>query len=894
MIRMFQTQSVKHAKEYFRDALVKSDYYVSDQELPGIWQGKLAERLGLDGFEMETAFIALCENRHPGTEQSLTPRTKENRRVGYDINFHCPKSVSVLHAFSQDDHIVDAFRDSVTEVMKVIEGDTKTRVRTEGQNSDRKTEELAWAQFVHQTARPVMGQVPDPHLHSHCFVFNATYDAAEDRIKAGEFADIKRDMPFYQAMFHKKLADKLTDLGYAIRKTDKSFEIDGVPRKVIELFSKRTDEIGRIAKEKGITDAKDLDQLGARTRASKQKGRNMDELRQEWKRQIGELGEDGKSSAAVRFAPTSKNLELTAQQCLDHAILHHFERASVVADRKMLESAYRYGIGARTANIEDITAAFKAESRIINVEEKGRSMCTNKEVLGEEKRMVDLAVQGKGKMIPLYDDMPEIKQTGQQRTAIEHVLTTPNRVSIVRGAAGTGKTTILHEATKHIEAAGKQITLVAPTVQASRVVLKEEEGFEQANTVATLLKNKEMQKALKGQVLWVDEAGLLGTKDMLSLLEIATEQNAQLILGGDTRQHASVARGDALRVLNQYAKIPAAEVTKIYRQESEEYRSAVKDLAEGFVADGFAKLDKLGFIKSVDPSDTSTALVEGYFETIKSGKTALVVCPTHAQGNDITQQIRNRMKQEGLLGSKEVDVVRLRDLRLTEAEKGDIRNYQDGQVIRFNQNVKGFPRGSTWTVDITDDEVSVINEKGEAKPLPIKSCGQYAVYEKTNIGLSLHDKVVITAGCTDKDGKRLDNGSMLEVSKVTVAGEIELINKVSQNKYRIDKDFGCMNHAHCITSHASQGKTVDEVFIYQPSATFVATNAKQFYVSISRGRQKAHLYTDDKVELLQQVQGLGDRKSAIELTRSKSLSYAFERSQNIEPPKQRKDYEPDR
>jgi hypothetical protein len=115
-----------------------------------------------------------------------------------------------------------------------------------------------------------------------------------------------------------------------------------VPRKVIELFSKRTDEIGRIAKEKGITDAKDLDQLGARTRATKQKGRDMDELRQEWKRQIEELGKDGKSSAAVRFAPKPKEPTLTAQQCLDFAVQHHFVRASVVPDRKMLESAFRY------------------------------------------------------------------------------------------------------------------------------------------------------------------------------------------------------------------------------------------------------------------------------------------------------------------------------------------------------------------------------------------------------------------------------------------------------------------------------------------------------------------------------------------------------------------------
>ncbi|KAA0804586.1 relaxase domain-containing protein, partial [Staphylococcus aureus] len=64
------------------------------------------------------------------------------------------------------------------------------------------------------------------------------------------FKEIKRDMPYYQARFHKRLADKMTYLGYQVRVTDKSFEIEGVPQKVIDLFSKQTNEIGQVAKEK--------------------------------------------------------------------------------------------------------------------------------------------------------------------------------------------------------------------------------------------------------------------------------------------------------------------------------------------------------------------------------------------------------------------------------------------------------------------------------------------------------------------------------------------------------------------------------------------------------------------------------------------------------------------
>src|SRR5690606_34565586 len=102
-------------------------------------------------------------------------------------------------------------------------------------------------------------------------VFNATWDDVEKEFKAGQFGDIKRDMPYYQARFHKMLSDKLVESGYQIKRTKGSFEIVGVPKQVIDHFSKRTNEIGQIAAEKGITDAKELDGLGARTRSKKRR-----------------------------------------------------------------------------------------------------------------------------------------------------------------------------------------------------------------------------------------------------------------------------------------------------------------------------------------------------------------------------------------------------------------------------------------------------------------------------------------------------------------------------------------------------------------------------------------------------------------------------------------------
>lgn len=769
--------------------------------------------------------------------------------------------MSILHALSADDHILTAFRESVTETMRAIEADSRTRVRVDGNQEDRRTGELAWAHFTHQTARPVTGFLPDPHLHSHCFVFNATWDAAEERFKAGQFRDIKRDMPYYQAVFHKTLGDRMTTLGYQIRTTDKSFEIEGVPQKAIDLFSKRTDEIGRVAREKGITDAKELDELGARTRASKQKGASMTELKEEWRSQIVALGLDGATDKPVRFAPAKDAPELTAQHCIDYALSHCFERASVMEGRRILETATRRAVGVPGVSAEEIAKCFEEDKRITHVKEKDRTLCTTKEVLTEEQHMVELARAGQGRMLPLYEQVPEIALREQQRRAIEHLLTTRDRVSIIRGVAGAGKTTLMKEAVEKIEQAGKTVTAVAPSAQASHGVLKEE-GFAEATTVAHFLTDKDMQEALKDQVLWVDEAGLLGTQDMTQLLELTERQNARLILAGDTCQHASVVRGDALRILNTVAGIQTAEVSKIYRQTTEQYREAVKDLSDGNVARAFEKLDDMGCIKDVH----ERPLVKDYVTAVKQGTSALVISPTHAQGEDITDEIRAELRQQGLLGKKEIEAVRLRNLNLTQAEKSDPRQFTPGQIVHFNQNAHGFRRGSQWTVvETTVTGVQVRNSDGVTGLLPAGKSNHYDVFEKETILLSKGDRIRITRNGFDADKERLNNGDMLTVASVSKGGRIVLRNDISKATYAIDRNFGHLAHAHCITSHAAQGKTVDEVFIFQPAATFPATDAKQFYVSVSRARSQAHIYTDDREELLEHAAHLRERQSALEL-----------------------------
>lgn len=889
MIRMILSSSSDAAKSYFSESLAKADYYINDQELKGSFHGKLANRIGLSQEATKDQFFALCDNKNPITQEQLTMRTYENRRIGYDINFHCPKSVSIIHAFSKDNHVMDIFQSSVRDTMNEIEKAAGTRVRKDGKMDDRKTGELAWTEFIHQTARPTENHAPDPHLHAHCFVFNATWDDVENEYKAGQFGDIKRDMPFYQARFHKVLSDKLIDAGYEIRRTKSSFEIVGIPQHAIDQFSKRTNEIGQIAQEKGITDAKELDKLGAMTRGKKASGMSMDQLRDNWRTQIKEseavLEPGFESNPQIRHANPSKLKEkeqtLTAEVSVNHAINHGFERASVMPTSRILAESYRHAIGDNRTTIADIDTALQEKNSLIHLKEAGRDMITTHFVIDEEREMVYLAKEGLGNAEPIYLRKPTLTSLkGKQKAAVEDVLTNANRVSIIRGVAGSGKTYLLKEAVARIESKGKKVTLIAPSAQASRGVLRED-GFHKADTVAKFLGDTKMKQSIQNQVLWVDEAGLLGTKDMLSLLKVTKEQNARLVLMGDTRQHSSVVRGDALRILNTVGGIQTSEVNQIKRQEDIHYREAVRDLARGQVRTGFEKLYMMGSITEIDNLNPNVELVQDYVKAIENKRTALVVSPTHAQGEKVTNDIRKALQQKKIISKRERKLERLENTNLTESQKADIRNFRKGQAVQFSQNIGQFKKGSLWMVEETKDGIQYLkNSKGHTAGIPHQKARYFDVFEKKPIQLSKGDHVIITKNSQDQFKHRLNNGDFLIVDSLSNDNKLTLVNPKSKQSYTMDHDFGHLKHGYVVTSHASQGKTVDEVFISQPASTFPATDAKQFYVSVSRGRKAAHIYTDDKEELLKHASDMGDRKSALELVRQNGITddHTFERT----------------
>ncbi|WP_303316858.1 MobF family relaxase [Flavivirga abyssicola] len=890
MIRMFQSSTSAQAKDYFKDALSKADYYLEDQEVNGQFNGRIAKRLGLEGKTVDKeTFEKLCDNINPKEGGSLTPRTVDNRRVGYDISFHCPKSVSILHALGEEKRVLPAFEQSVHETMLEMQEDMQVRVRTDGQNTDRETKELLWANFVHQTARPVEGKPPDPHLHAHCFTFNVTYDEVEGKYKAGQFHNIKRDMPYYQARFQKRLADKLSDVGYGIRKTKNGFELAVIPQKAIDHFSKRTNLIGQVAKEKGITDQKKLDQLGAKTRAKKQKNLTMPQLQDKWRDQLHENGIDDKTPEEIK----TTNKSHSATQSIDHAINHVFTRNSVKRDRQILAEGYKYAIDNKEISLDEIDTALEKNDTVFKIEVGSQRLCTTKLVHAEERRMIELARDGVGKLRPLKANFkPSIfsKLNDEQRLVMNHVMTSQDRVTMIRGAAGTGKTTLLKEIVPQIEKTGKNVFLFAPTAEASRDVLRRE-GFVQADTVARLLMDKELQQQIKGQVIWIDEAGMLGSQDMANILSLAKESQARVILSGDPRQHTAVMRGDAMRLLQEVGKIRQVSMETIYRQKEAGYKQAVKAISNGNIKSGFETLQNRGSIKQCEPTRIKERLVGDYLTARKSKKSALVITPTNEQAKEINITIREGLRESKLIGKREKRFTVFDNYYLSVAQKEDIRSYREGQVIQTHQNFPRIKKGAVLHVDsIVGNLVTIKDNQGQKHILPIHRAKDYDVYSSRKIPLSKGDEIRINKNGFDKNKKRINNSTILTVNGFTKNGDIKAVKHSAKRKsdFVLDKSHSNYDYAYAITSYSSQGKTVDNVIISQPASTFPASNEKQFYVSVSRGRENVSIYTDDAEELLTHIKKRGDRQGATELIKpkfAKTIETTKEINKVVEPVK---------
>jgi hypothetical protein len=364
-------------------------------------------------------------------------------------------------------------------------------------------------------------------------------------------------------------------------------------------------------------------------------------------------------------------------------------------------------------------------------------------------------------------------------------------------------------------------------------------------------------------VLWVDEAGQVGSQDMNRLFDLAKREGARVILTGDTRQHGSVNRGDALYCLETHSGLRVASLTHIVRQKGS-YKDAVDSLSRGKIAEGFDRLDKLGWVREMpDKGAREQALAADYVSALREGRTVLAVAPTHAEGRSITRAIRAELEAAGRLGKEERTLPQLVPAQPTEAERKDSAYYTPGMVVEFHLPAKGFRSGARCRVEGVDDQgkVAVRTADGKACTLPLEHAARFQVFTGAELSLKQGDRLRIGKNGRTADGRHaLNRGTVYEVAGFTKDGGVKL-----GNGWELPRDFCHYGHGYCLTSFAAQGKTVDRVLVAESSESFPASSREQFYVSASRARESVTVYTDDKAELKRNVQDSSKRLSASEL-----------------------------
>jgi conjugative relaxase-like TrwC/TraI family protein len=848
MLTIHEVTSATNAKHYY----AASDYYSQGQETVGEWGGKLAEQLGVSGKVTKEAFDRMVDNLHPLTGKRLTQRTKDNRRVGYDFTVSVPKSASILRAFASEDlgDELDAARDrAIAGMMGEVEADMQTRVRKGSAAEDRTTGNMAWAAFHHTTSRPVPGQVPDMQEHTHLLCFNATMDPEERRIKAGQFGNLKRDGEYYAAVFDSLYARELETLGFGIdRQGGKKWEIAGIPASMVTKFSKRTGEVEDEAARRGIVDAVRKAELGAKTRSKKQKELTPADLRVAWDGQLTDAERD--ALAAVYLRGSSGGSPVTAAEAVAYAIEHVSEKLSVFPERELKRVALFFGLGSVTP--EQIAAELPKQGVITSMID-GRLMATTAALQHEEDYLVAQAMGGRGNVVAvgLADGLSRTMVNGQrlndgQWQGVTGLLESSNRINLLEGPAGAGKSSLLSKYNEGMQRAGQSVTWLASTSDAAKVLSDDDLP---ADTVARFLLDEKMQARARGGRVVIDETSMLGHKDAVKLFRLAEANNLKLVFVGDPMQHGLVARGALMRILKEYGGVTPFKLSEIMRQENPAYRAAAKLLSEGKTVAGFDALDAMGRIEQVaDSEDRYRQIATDYRQALDDKKTVLVVSPTHAESKAITSAIRTELRAAGRLGTEDHEFTRLVAVDSSQAERGQASTYRSGPlVLQFHQNCKGgFTKGDR--LNVTDPSM-----------VPLDQADKFSLYRPETIVLTEGDRLRFTGNVKTLDGHCLKNGNAHTVAGFTAKG-IEL-----ENGWIIPADAGHFRHGVVETSFGAQGRTVQRVILGMADSSIGAINMEQLYVSASRAKEWIRLYTDDKDEVREAVKRSSQKLAALDL-----------------------------
>ncbi len=860
------------------------------------WYGRGAAALGLEGREVAAGtFEKVLQGRVLGTSVRLGRRRdgQHEHRPGFDITFSAPKSVSLAALLPTetrrrgDRAAVRAHDEAVRATLGWIE---ETLLETRGWDpATRRRPRTQSPSMVAALFRHVASRNRDPQLHTHAVVANMTC-GADGRWKSVEPTQIHRNARLIGAYYRNELARRLAARGYAIVPAMAgripSFEIAGYGRALREAFSTRRREIVAWVDERGLErTSASLQKATFATR--KRKAEPVQAvLRREWLGRLRAAGLD----AAPRTTRSREPVEMAAAaprapsaiEIVGRTMARLEERQPVFAAHELEALALAHSPGAHSIGaVREAVAWMVRDGHLVeaSLSRADRAFVTER-TLKAERRVIAAMKAGLGTAGPLAErERVEAHLAGAgltpgQAAAVRTIVLAPDRIVGVQGRAGTGKTTML----RHVRelAQGGPVIGLAPSAAAARVL--ERETDIPARTLQWFLTrcrgaaaNGGVDGRLKalfgGAVLVLDEASMVSTDQMRQLMRIADGLGvARLVLVGDRSQLRAVEAGQPFRQL-QDAGMTTARMDDILRQRNPALKAAVLSVLEG---DPGAAMEMLGAgVHEVDYDDLGVKAAEAWLALDPARRdSTLLLAPTHALREEVNATVREGLAAEGAIRGKALRIERLVNLGMTRAEKGDVRNYRDGDVVVFNQDLVNYRVGRDDVLTVTGIERdSVVLAHADGKPRRIRPAGgvryRLEVYETREIEIRAGDRIRWTRN--DK-ARSLVNGEKAEVMEIAGGRvRLDLADGRTVSLRAGDPQLRHIDHAWSSTVHGAQGSTADRVIAVLDSSNRALTDQSTFYVEISRARDGAEILTDNREQLIEVLMAdTGERPTAAE------------------------------
>jgi conjugative relaxase-like TrwC/TraI family protein len=866
---MFAVQiarSKSGALAYLREHMADADYLTEQGEQMLVWQGAGAARLGLSGQVTEKVYAnllsGLTPDSTPGHQVSLTARQKKDRRCAFQAVLSAPKSVSVAALVFQDARLVQAHNEAVRSTLNVLEKECAlTRVRKNGSMEDRKTGNLIMAMVTHDSTRPVVidgEEFVDPQLHSHIAIPNLTYDAKEKQWKAVNPLELFKRQALIREIYWHELARRCAGLGYQIKNESYVFNLAGYEH-FNARFSKRSDQLDRYREKHALPNtAKGNAYAAAESRDRKSKRKRPDLLK-EWLSQMTDEEKRKVPGPGAGAMVIQRGIEELRKLSIEHLA----DRVTVFHDSVLLADIVKRARGS-AVNFDDLRASVDKDQALIR---SGDRLSTY-ESLQLEREMIRYVRDGRNRCLPLCRT-PDLSPafSDDQAKALRGLLGSRDTVMSLTGDAGAGKSTVTEG---FLPNAKVGVLLLSPNTSgchglrelaANHQDKRVATAFEETQTVAAALTNKQLFERARGGLVLLDEAGLIGSRDLCEIFRAAKKVDARILLIGDTKQHHGVPAGDALRILKRHAGLKSQRLQQIHRQKpNPDYLEIVASVAKGKISLASVLLQKKGWVEELkDDGERAQAVASELLRLRGEGKSARVVAPTWAEISRIGEAVRQSRRENGLLHGEDIPVTVVDDLKWTPGQRRDFAEYKAGQVVTLVQGIKDTGRrGDRLKVIEADSKgVHVVSGAGDKCVLPFQKAKRWSVGEERSISLARGDEILIRA---NHPKARLRNGDVDLISHITPDVVVLKSGRVFS-----PKEFKQFGHGYAVTSYAAQGQTVDSVIVSAPTHPRQAISREGWYVMLSRGRENLRVYTDDWATLKERVQREDHRIAAVEL-----------------------------